>query len=210
ERNAAVARELRPTLDSTWTKAQVEKARQHCRLVLATTNLEAEILDPIGGPGGCGIAAPVLVTAFGNMKANPPAKLNCNMALAVYNWTVNSIQPMARRKFGQSVIAVRNMSSYSCRSRRGVLGGRISEHSFGNALDVGGFTLSSGKKITVLKDWSSVGSLFGVVSSASFLTQVHDGACKDFSTVLGPAYNKAHRNHFHIDLGRGGRYKICH
>ena len=210
ERNAAIARELRPTLNSKWTQAQVKTATQRCKLVLATTNLDAEILEPIGGPGGCGIAAPVLVRAFGNMKVTPPAKLNCNLALAIYNWTVDVIQPMARRKFGQSIVAVHNMSSYSCRSRRGVSGGRISEHSFGNALDIGGFTLSSGKKISVLKDWSSLGTLFSIDRKASFLTEVHNKACRDFATVLGPAYNKAHKNHFHIDLGRSGRYKICH
>ena len=35
---------------------------------------------------------------------------------------------------------------------------------------------------------------------AEFLVEVHDGACKDFGTVLGPLANAAHKNHFHLDM----------
>lgn len=42
---------------------------------------------------------------------------------------------------------------------------------------------------------------------ALFLRAIHEGACKDFGTVLGPEANDPHRNHFHLDLiprrGRG-------
>jgi hypothetical protein len=40
-----------------------------------------------------------------------------------------------------------------------------------------------------------------------FLRAIHDGACREFGTVLGPEANDPHRNHFHLDLivrrGRG-------
>ena len=29
---------------------------------------------------------------------------------------------------------------------------------------------------------------------------VHDDACQTFGTVLGPAANEAHKNHFHFDM----------
>lgn len=42
---------------------------------------------------------------------------------------------------------------------------------------------------------------------ALFLRDIHDGACRQFGTVLGPEANEPHRNHFHLDLivrqGRG-------
>ena len=41
---------------------------------------------------------------------------------------------------------------------------------------------------------------------AEFLQAVRDGACHGFSAVLGPDYNAAHRNHFHLDRGR---YRVC-
>ena len=41
---------------------------------------------------------------------------------------------------------------------------------------------------------------------AAFLRQVRDGACRSFAAVLGPDYNAAHRNHFHLDRGP---YQVC-
>jgi hypothetical protein len=35
---------------------------------------------------------------------------------------------------------------------------------------------------------------------AAFVKQVHDDACPKFGTVLGPAANAAHKNHFHLDM----------
>jgi hypothetical protein len=35
---------------------------------------------------------------------------------------------------------------------------------------------------------------------ALFLRAIHEGACKEFGTVLGPEANDPHRNHFHLDL----------
>jgi hypothetical protein len=42
-----------------------------------------------------------------------------------------------------------------------------------------------------------------------FLRAIHDGACKDFGTVLGPEANDPHRNHFHLDLIPRRRHGIC-
>jgi hypothetical protein len=42
-----------------------------------------------------------------------------------------------------------------------------------------------------------------------FLRAIHDGACKDFGTVLGPEANDPHRNHFHLDLIPRRRHAIC-
>jgi len=41
---------------------------------------------------------------------------------------------------------------------------------------------------------------------ALFLRSIHEGACREFGTVLGPEANDPHRNHFHLDLiSRRGR-----
>ncbi|NNE23883.1 MAG: extensin family protein [Rhizobiales bacterium] len=212
ERDPDKASELAPTTKTKWSKEQVAAARKRCDLVLAATNLDAKPIKPIGGPGGCGIAAPVRISSFGAVTVKPAAKLNCTMAAALYKWIVEEVQPAARKNFKQPVVEIQNMASYQCRSRRGVAGGRISEHSFGNALDVGSFKLANGERLTVLDDWSSTKAFFGIGgggSKAKFLTKSHKGACSYFSTVLGPKVNKAHENHFHFDLGRAGRYKIC-
>ena len=200
---------LQPKEVGHWDTATVRKARNNCELVLATLNVDAASIDPIGGPQGCGIAAPVLVRALGIAALKPPAKLNCRFTAALYEWMRNVVQPAARKEFGQPVVAIRQLSHYACRKRGGVTRGpvRISEHSFGNAIDIGGFVLANGERISLLRDWGELSALFS--KKAAFLQKVREGACKYFSTVLSPRYNKAHANHFHFDLGRGGRYKIC-
>jgi len=42
-----------------------------------------------------------------------------------------------------------------------------------------------------------------------FLRVVHDEACKTFETVLGPAANEAHKDHFHFDMKKRRYVKIC-
>ena len=209
ERDPLKASNLAPKIETKWSKAQITEARRRCEIVLAATNVDAKPVKPVGGPDGCGIAAPIQVSSFGAVSVKPAARLNCTMAATLYKWVVDTVQPAARKSFKQPVVEIQNMASYQCRARRGVGGGRISEHSFGNALDIGSFTLANGQKLTVLDDWSSTLGFFGFDAKAGFLSKTHQGACGLFATVLGPKANKAHENHFHFDLGRAGRYKIC-
>ena len=44
---------------------------------------------------------------------------------------------------------------------------------------------------------------------AAFLRGVHKAACAIFATVLGPEANKAHRNHFHLDMAERNSATIC-
>jgi hypothetical protein len=209
ERDPANARELAPNTGSKWSMAAVKAARDRCAFVLAATNLAAEQAEAVGGPQGCGIAAPLKVAAFGAVSVTPQATLNCPMALAVYKWMTEVVQPAARDAFGEPVVGVRNAAAYSCRRRNNGSRSRISEHSFGNAFDVASFDLASGKSVSVEGDWSSFGAIIGFAARAKFLKTIHEGACGVFSTVLGPRADALHENHFHVDLGRGGQYRYC-
>jgi hypothetical protein len=42
-----------------------------------------------------------------------------------------------------------------------------------------------------------------------FVKTVHDDACNDFGTVLGPEANDAHKNHFHLDMKARRRTAFC-
>ena len=44
---------------------------------------------------------------------------------------------------------------------------------------------------------------------ARFLRAVHAAGCRTFGTTLGPEANKAHRNHFHVDMAERKWKKIC-
>jgi hypothetical protein len=96
--------------------------------------------------------------------------------------------------FGEQIVEVKQLSSFSCRRIGG--SGSMSEHGYGNALDVAGFTLQGGRTITVKHGWR------GAPDERGFLRQVHAGGCEVFTTVLGPGYDAAHHDHFHFDLAR--------
>jgi hypothetical protein len=75
-------------------------------------------------------------------------------------------------------------------------GSGVSEHSFGNALDIAAFTLANGRKVTVKDGWH------GAPEEQGFLHDVQLYACETFSTVLAPGYNIYHYDHIHVDLMR--------
>ena len=102
----------------------------------------------------------------------------------------------AQRWFGQQVVEIKQISAYSCRGMNGQRGARISEHAFGNALDIAAFTLADGRRVTVKNGWH------GSPEEQGFLRDVHAAACQQFSTVLAPGSNRFHYDHIHVDLAR--------
>ena len=90
---------------------------------------------------------------------------------------------------------IEHLGSYSCRRLYGRGEGPWSQHATGNAIDIAGFVLADGRRISVLHDWS------GSDGEAQFLHRARDGACGAFATVLSPDYNAAHRDHLHLDMG---------
>ncbi len=44
---------------------------------------------------------------------------------------------------------------------------------------------------------------------ARFLKDIHDSACRIFGTVLGPEANRAHENHFHVDMAERRTGSFC-
>lgn len=157
--------------------------------------------------GACGIDSPLKVSAMadGTVSIGPVATLNCPMTAAVEGWLSRSVQPAALAWFGQPVVEVRQLASYSCRPINSEPGNQLSEHAYGNAIDVGGFRLADGRVITVKTDWN------GDPNAAGFLHEVFAGACGQFKTVLGPGV-KYHGDHFHLDLAhhnKAGTSRYC-
>jgi hypothetical protein len=69
----------------------------------------------------------------------------------------------------------------------------LSEHAFGNAIDIGGFRLADGRWVRVTS-WRNGGA------EQAFLREVAQGACRHFTVVLTPESDTAHQDHFHLDL----------
>lgn len=162
----------------------------------------------LGGPAPCGAIRPLYVSAAvqGSVGLKPQATLQCPMVPATDHWVRTVVLPAARYYFRTDVVELQVAASYACRPRNGIAGGRLSEHGHANALDISGFVLADGHRVRVLTGWT------GSAAERGFLRAVHRGACRTFTTVLGPNADAFHRDHFHLDLarhGRSGRVRVC-
>jgi hypothetical protein len=143
--------------------------------------------------------------SIGPASVTPSATLACPIVSALDRWIIDAVQPMALRWFAQPVVEIKQISAYSCRSmNNGSANPKISEHAFGNALDIAAFKLADGHVITVKGGWR------GTPEEQGFLHDVQLAACEQFTTVLAPGSNVFHYDHIHLDLMRraSGR-RIC-
>lgn len=156
-----------------------------------------EAVRPASTPQG-------LTRAVGPVELRPAATLACPIVSALDRWIAAAVQPAAQRWFGQPVVAVRQISAYACRGMNGNPRARISEHAYGNALDIAAFVLADGRQISVRRGWN------GTPEEQGFLRDVQGAACEFFSTVLAPGSNRYHYDHIHVDLMRRTRNRgIC-
>ena len=155
-------------------------------------------LPPLGPSRG----API--EAVGPVAVKPAATLACPIVSVLDRWLADSVQPAAQRWFNSRVVEIKQISAYSCRGMNGNPNAHISEHAFGNALDIAAFTLADGRRITVKDGWH------GLPEEQGFLRDVQGAACREFNTVLAPGSNVYHYDHIHVDLmRRATRRYIC-
>lgn len=171
-----------------------------CRAVLTRSEVSFTALPP-QGEGECPRPDRTVLDRYPLAPRPPPT--TCAVAIALELWKRDSLTPEAEQIFGQGVARVEHLGSYSCRRIYGRQSGQWSEHATGNAIDIAAFVLNDGTRISVLGDWNGPNA-----KKALFLRQVRNGACRDFSTVLSPEYNAAHRDHFHLDMS-GGWGGVC-
>ncbi|HKN30977.1 MAG TPA: extensin family protein [Roseiarcus sp.] len=155
----------------------------------------------IDGPGICGMTRSLKVSALadGSVAVDKVLTIDCPMVPALEAWLKDIVQPDAEARFGQKVVTLNVFGAYSCRSIDNIDGARLSEHAFGNAVDVAGFTLADGRTLEFVRDWKKTAT-----QEAAFLHEAHAGACQYFTTVLGPGADVFHYNHIHLDLANHG------
>ena len=159
---------------------------------------------PANEPPRLGPGSGNTVGGIGPVAVRPAATLACPIVSALDHWLAESVQPAAQRWFGARVVEIRQISAYSCRGMNGNPHAHISEHAFGNALDIAAFTLADGRRITVKDGWH------GLPEEQGFLRDVQGAACQQFTTVLAPGSNQYHYDHMHVDLmRRASRRLIC-
>lgn len=133
----------------------------------------------------------------GTLQISNLGPVTCPLASTLSGWARFGVDRAARAILGSPLVRIETMGSYACRNVAGT--SRLSAHASANAVDVSGFVLADGRRISVLRDWDSENPQI-----RAFLATIRTSACKRFGTVLSPQYNAAHRDHFHLEVG-GGR-----
>jgi hypothetical protein len=142
------------------------------------------------------------VAVFGPVAMKPAATLACPIVSALDRWLADSVQPAAMRWLGSRVVEIKQISAYSCRGMNGNSRAHISEHAFGNALDIAAFTLADGRTVTVKNGWK------GMPEEQGFMRDIQAAACQQFNTVLAPGSNVYHYDHIHVDLMRRASQRV--
>lgn len=138
-----------------WSADEIASGKAHCAQVLRGIAAVVAPADPIKH-GECGAAAPVELVSIGSnpeVAVSPPATLTCDMVVTLAEWLKEDVQPLAKSHFGESVIRIETMSSYSCRNAYGRKKTRLSEHGRANALDLGRFITEKGTEVSLLANW---------------------------------------------------------
>lgn len=136
------------------------------------------------------VSVPRVLTPF-----NDRLSMTCPLAAALYTWEHNAARPLAQELLGSPLSRIETYGTYSCRNIAG--SASRSEHATANAIDIAGFRLADGRLISVLNDWGKDSP------EGQYLKRLHGQACRLFSVTLGPDYNAAHADHFHLDFGSG-------
>lgn len=178
-----------------------------CRSLLRQAGSQDRPAPPVSADDECGYDDGIRITADGRVARYAPAPLvtSCPVAAALLVLERQVIDKAALRHFGRKVASIQHFGSYSCRRLYGREEGAFSQHASANAVDIAGFRLEDGTRISVAGDWNGDGP------KARFLHEVRDGACRLFATVLSPDYNAAHADHLHLDQADRGQmgWRLC-
>ena len=157
--------------------------------------------SPIDGPGICGLEHPFKVTALagGTVSLNATQTIGCPLTAALDQWIHDFVQPAAQARFGEAIVRINSLGSFSCRPIDNKMNEKLSEHAFGNAIDIGGFVLADGRQLSFGRDWESSDP-----QVRAFMHEAQAGACAIFTTVLAPGADSYHTSHMHVDLAAHG------
>ncbi len=138
-----------PAGSSGWPASAVKDARGRCESLLRGLDITYEPQAPLGSKGGCGTAAPVLVSEVAGVAVTPPAVLSCPMAASLSAWLTSSVKPAAKKRLKTDVTELHAAASYVCRRRNNARSGKLSEHGRANALDISGFSFAKSDSVAV-------------------------------------------------------------
>jgi hypothetical protein len=172
-----------------------------CHVDLARAGVQFRVLPDQRFSGGCSALGAVQLLDVGVPVSNLRA-MTCPLARQFARWAREAVQPAADQWLRTRVVRIETFGTYSCRTVDSQPGARLSEHAFANAVDISGFVLGDGRRITVLEGWNGDDDRV-----RRFLRAVHQAGCRRFAIGLSPDSDAYHYNHMHFDMGRG---PYCH
>lgn len=137
-----------------WTESEIIAAKDECLRILGPIRVTIMQRPPIR-QGRCGAPAPMLLQALHaepSIALAPPQPLTCTMIVAMHEWSVHVVQPLAKAILDEPITEFRGLSSYQCRDIAGRKG-EISEHALVNAIDISRFVTKSGRVVDVKRVW---------------------------------------------------------
>lgn len=203
-RDEAAASEMRPVVEpSRPDNTCLEALRQRAEVIRAE--------QPETDDTQCIIPDPVELRALRGkqkMAFSEGLILDCRFATRLATFMEGVGQPLARDHLGSAMEKLHSGQGFVCRRRNNALTGKLSEHSFGNAIDIVSFGFEGGTTLPV-RSPSDMKK-----EEADFFRAFRRASCGYFTTVLGPGANAAHATHLHLDLGREdgekkNPYRIC-
>ena len=156
--------------------------------------------------GKCHVENPVNLNSVVLIELPEGPLLNCKFALQFSRWLKESGSPILSAQLGSPLKKIATGPGYECRGRNGDNSTKISEHGYGNAVDIATLRLQDGRMLNV-ED-----AIHPTSANSAIWNGLRASACGYFTTVLGPGSNAAHEKHFHFDLGvhgKSGNYRIC-
>jgi len=148
--------------------------------------------------GNCPLENVVRVRNFGSVALSSSFLASCPLALSSALFVEQQARPLAGKIFGSSLRQIDHLGSYACRNIYNRPDARRSEHASAEALDIAAFRFANGKRVTVLNGWRQP-------ETQPYLRALLESACQYYGNGLGPEYNAAHADHFHLGMRGYGR-----
>ncbi|EML9045431.1 extensin family protein [Enterobacter cloacae] len=166
-----------------------------CASLLSKANQKALIrTQPVAdSAGACPLHNVVRVRDFGPVSLNSSFLASCPLALSSALFVSQQARPLTKTWTGSELVRIEHLGSYACRNIYHRPDARRSEHATAEALDISAFRLANGERVTILHGWRST-------KTQPWLQALLTAGCGYYGNGLGPEYNAAHANHFHLGM----------
>ncbi|KPU06563.1 extensin [Enterobacter cloacae subsp. cloacae] len=166
-----------------------------CASLLSQANQKALIrTQPVAdSAGACPLHNVVRVRDFGPVSLNSSFLASCPLALSSALFVSQQARPLTKTWTGSELVRIEHLGSYACRNIYHRPDARRSEHATAEALDISAFRLANGEQVTILHGWRST-------KTQPWLQALLTASCGYYGNGLGPEYNAAHANHFHLGM----------